>query len=86
MKLTKASVQFILDHPECGPFIISKHGDGNAVNRRAREIAANQLSLKVRVSREKFILVDPQNAQAQNVWKLRLSVFRTPGVKKWEEK
>ncbi len=72
MKITKTSVAFMLAHPELGPFVITQFSEGNTVNSSIRRIARDQLGLKVSISREKFILVDPQTAQSQCVWKVRV--------------
>lgn len=72
MKITKTSVSFMLAHPELSPFIVTQFSEGNTVNSSIRRIARDQLSIKVNISREKFILVDPQTAQSQCVWKVRV--------------
>ncbi len=73
MKITKTSVAFMLAHPELGPFVVTQFSEGNTVNSGIRRIARDQLGLKVSISREKFILVDPQTAQSQCVWKVRVA-------------
>ncbi len=72
MKITKTSVAFMLDNPELGPFVVTQFSEGNTVNSGIRRIARDQLGMKVTISREKFILVDPQTAQSQCVWKVRV--------------
>ena len=72
MKINKTSVAFMITHPELAPFVITQFSEGNTVNSSIRRIARDQLGLKVTISREKFILIDPQTAQSQCVWKVRV--------------
>ena len=76
MKITKTSVAFMLAHPELAPFVITQFSEGNTVNSSIRRIARDQLDMRVTISREKFILVDPQTAQSQCVWKVRVEERR----------
>ncbi len=76
MKITKTSVAFMRAHPELAPFVVTQFSEGNTVNSGIRRIARDQLGLKVSISREKFILVDPQTAQSQRVWKVRVEERR----------
>ncbi len=72
MKINKTSVAFMITNPELAPIVITQFSEGNTVNSSIRRIARDQLGLKVTISREKFILIDPQTAQSQCVWKVRV--------------
>lgn len=76
MKITKISVAFMITHSELGPFVVTQFSEGNTVNSSIRRIARDQLDMRVTISREKFILVDPQTAQSQCVWKVRVEERR----------
>ena len=71
MKLTKDSVKFMLDHPECGPYIVEHYKDGAYAYKQANRLY-QEMEDKVNVGRERLILVDPITAQAKKVWRINI--------------
>ena len=71
MKLTKESVKFMLDHPECGPFIVEHYKEG-AYGYKQVQIVAKSIGELIACGREQLILVDPVAVKAKKVWRINI--------------